>query len=384
MNPLFDTLSIRRESKREIPFYIIYIMKKFFFAVSMAALLLSGAMTLNANNAKSDNKDKHIGRFADNWYVQFGGGVSTFRDNGAWGRLKPAVSVDLGKWLTPNWGFRLGYQGLAAQASDTSVGWFAGKESFGFHYTHLDWIYNPIGCEKAFNVNPYIHAGGILTPWNGLLKAEAGIGPGLLLNLRIAGNLAVHADARLILAREETWRASGSTVCFMSATAGLSYAFGWGKSGKVGFTKHTREVDVVHIEVLKECAHDAVIKNLEAQLAKAQADTIVVEKPIVSGWVTYFTLNHSELTEKERYHLMDLLKVVPENATLIIRGHADKETGTKKRNRVLSEERVDTVHKALIELGFKGKIQAESYGDNANPFTAPHPKNRCVTIDIQL
>lgn len=365
-------------------------MKKFFFVATMAALLLGASMSLNASvkvkSDKSYNKDKHIGRFADNWYIQAGGGISTFRDNGNWGHIKPAVAIDLGKWLTPTWGFRLGYQGLTAQASDTSVGWFAGKESFGFHYTHIDWIYNPIGCERRFNISPYIHAGGIITPWNGLIKAEAGVGPGLLLNIRVAGNLKIHADARLILAREETWRASGSTVAFMSATAGLSYAFGWGKKGKVGFENHTREVVVV--KELIECTHEAQIAALKAEidsLRNQPAPAAVEAAPRVFRYSVYFDLNKSNLLDKERFHLKDIMETLKglDNVSISLSGHADKETGTKRRNRVLSKERVEVVSAYLESLGFNGKIDTASYGDEANPYHDEIPMNRCAVVEIR-
>lgn len=357
-------------------------MKKNILLAAVAALV---ALTLNAAN-DNDKHKTHIGRFADNWYISAGAGVNTIVDNGALGAIQPSVEVNLGKWLTPNWGFRLGYQGFRNRATDTA-GWWCGSETFGFHYSHIDWMWNPIGCEKPFQVSPYITAGAINTTWNKTLLTQASLGVGVQMSIRIAGNLSANIDAFSAFAREDTWRDYGKVIAFPSVTAGVSYAFGWGKNGKVGFEKHTRdrEVEVVKVEVLRDCNHKDELDKLRKRIAELEAqpkDTVVVEHTL-GVFTTYFTLNHSELLEKELYHLMDLVAAVPQDATLVLRGHADKETGTKKRNRVLSEERVNTVYNALLKLGFKGKISFEAFGDEANPYHDAIPRNRCVTIEVR-
>ena len=369
-------------------------MKKIFI---LALLAISTLNTINATDrdgvapvrteVSQDEHAKHIGRFADNWYVHAGAGVNTLLDNGSVGVIGFAPEVNLGKWLTPHWGFRLGYQGFRNQATDTSAGWFAGKEQFGFHYVHVDWIYNPIGSERRFNVNPYIHSGTIMTTWNNVKISEVGIGLGLMLDLRIFGNLHATVDARVTLAREEAWRpAAGKAVAFASATGGLTYCFGWGKKGKVGFESHTREVVVV--KELIECTHEAQIAALKAEidsLKNQPAPAAVEAAPRVFRYSVYFDLNKSNLLDKERFHLKDIMETLKglDNVSISLSGHADKETGTKRRNRVLSEERVEVVSAYLESLGFNSKIDTASYGDEANPYHDEIPMNRCAVIEIR-
>ena len=357
-------------------------MKKIFILAILAA---ATTLSLNAANGNDDH-NKHIGRFADNWYVHAGAGVNTLLDNGSVGVIGFAPEVNLGKWLTPHWGFRFGYQGLRNQATDTSAGWFSGKEQFGFHYVHIDWIYNPVGSERRFNVNPYIHSGAIMTTWNNVTIAEVGMGLGLMLDLRIVGNLHATVDARVTLAREEAWRpAAGRAVAFASATSGLTYCFGWGKKGKVGFENHTREVVVV--KELIECNHEAQIAALKAEidsLRNQPAPVAVEAAPRVFRYTVYFDLNRSNILDKERFHLKDIMETLKglDNVSISLSGHADKETGTKRRNRVLSEERVQAVSGYLKSLGFDGQINTDSFGDEANPYHDEIPMNRCAVIEI--
>ena len=370
-------------------------MKKIFI---LALLAISTLNTINATDrdgvaavrteVSQDKHAKHIGRFADNWYVNVGAGVNLFINNGSLGVPGFAPEANLGKWLTPHWGFRLGYQGFRNQATDTSAGWFAGKEQFGFHYVHIDWVYNPIGCERRFNVNPYIHAGTIFTTWNDVRITEFGTGLGIMLDFRIVGNLHATVDARVTLAREEAWRstAGSSFIGYASATGGLAYNFGWGKKGKVGFESHTREVVVV--KELIECTHEAQIAALKAEidsLRNQPAPVAVEAAPRVFRYSVYFDLNKSNLLDKERFHLKDIMEALKglENVSVSLSGHADKETGTKRRNRVLSEERVEVVSAYLRSLGFDGQINTSAFGDEANPYHDEIPMNRCAVVEVR-
>ena len=82
--------------------------------------------------------------------------------------------------------------------------------------------------------------------------------------------------------------------------------------------------------------------------------------------------------------LGNMVKNLPAEATLELVGHADKETGNPRHNRKLSEQRVQTVFRALLEMGFCGKMTYEAKGDTANPFDDPFVKNRCVTVKIHV
>ena len=346
-------------------------------------LALAAGMAASAH-AQAQQQPFHLGKFVDNWFASTGAGVNTIIDNGTMAPMNPAVDVNIGKWLTPHTVIRLGYQGLRNKAVDTSAGWFAGSDAFGFHYIHLDVMWNPFSSDR-FAAGPYFHSGVINTVWNGAVNSEVGIGLGLFAQVRVAGNLSVLADIRPVLAREDAWRGAGKIICFPSATLGVSYAFGLGKKGKGGFERHQRDVEVVRVSELRDCTHEKIIADLQRQLdSLKKAPATVVTKPIDLDYVVYFQLDKSSLLQKERFHLVDLVKNLPAEATLELVGHADKETGNPRHNRKLSEQRVQTVFRALLEMGFCGKMTYEAKGDTANPFDDPFVKNRCVTVKIHV
>ena len=61
--------------------------------------------------------------FRDNWYVAIGGGVSAFAGSplgceDLFGRIKPTLNVQVGKWFTPAIGTRVSFQGFDLKNSE--------------------------------------------------------------------------------------------------------------------------------------------------------------------------------------------------------------------------------------------------------------------------
>lgn len=359
----------------------------FLFIFTTIFSLMLGIADARAEGKPQEKKGVLVAGFLDNWNVSIAGGVNTILDNGQVGAISPALDITIGKWITPHVGIRVGWQGISNKLDDTAAGWVFGNEKFSYNYTHADIMFSILGFEpqRVFSPCVYFHAGAIHTASaKKVIQSEAGLGLGILMGFRIVGNLQATLDARVTVSREEAWRESGKAILFPSATAGLVYNFG----KNVGFKKPETVKEVVKVEVLKDCDHEQQLAALKAQidsLKKVKAsDVQVLPKPTIAGWVTYFQLDKSTLLEREKFHLMDLVKILPDGATLTIVGHADKETGSRRRNAVLAEERVNAVGKALTDLGFQGKIVKDAKGDTANPFPNPFPKNRCVTIEVVL
>lgn len=349
-------------------------MKKYFFAL-VAGMAISATCFAQI----------HLGKFVDNWFVSGGAGVNTIVDNGTIAPVKPAIDLGFGKWLTPHTGLRLGYQGIANKAVDTSAGWFAGEDTFGFHYVHADIMWNPFKSQRLM-AGPYFHSGVIMTTWSGNLNAEVGIGFGLWAQYKVAGNLSVMADVRPVFAREDAWRSVGKLICFPSATVGVSYAFGLGRKGKVGFELHKRDVEVVRVAEVMECSHAATIAALQAQLDSLRNQPAPEAKPVEFTYTVYFGLDKAEVTQREHFHLEDLVRMLPEDGVSIsLCGHADKETGSHAHNDKLSRKRVENVVKELVKLGYHGRIPFVDYkGDAANPYGEPFIKNRCVVLHVTV
>ena len=361
-------------------------MKKI-FTIFLAAVSFAALAAATPKN--EPDVPVSMNRFIDNWFVGAGAGVNTILDNGNLGLAGLGVDVNVGKWFTPSVGFRLGWHGLNNKAKDTSNGWFAADNRFGYHFVHLDFMWDIMNTfryneKRLVSIVPMLHGGCIVTTYNGKTYSEFGYGAALQVGFRISKRLRANVEVAAILAREEAWRKAGTIICFPSATAGLQVNL-----GKTGFERRTQTITVTQtVTVPADCNHEALIKDLEKEIQRLNAlkdKAAVVAKPQkIEGWVTYFQLDKSTLLERENFHLMDLVKILPDGATLTIVGHADKETGSRRRNAVLSEDRVNTVAKALTDLGFKGTIVKDAKGDTANPFDKPFPKNRCVTITVTL
>ncbi len=338
-------------------------------------------------NAKGDGKPYHLNGPFDNLFVSAGTGIHGVVDNGFANLGNVSLEAAAGKWFTPSLGLRLGVQGFTNKAAD-SYGWFSGDQRFGYSYIHADIMWNLLNTFCGYNyrrvvsVSPYVHAGGILTSFNGVSNAELGSGLGLYTSIRLSGSLDAYLDIRANMAKEEAFRGNGKVVLFPSATMGVAFNFG---ARTHTFHRHEMELKTV----IKMVEDDSRIKDLNAELAALRSAPRVdvaerVVKYLDEGMVTYFTIDTWTLTNREKYHLEDMLRYVPAGATLRITGHADEETGSHSRNDRLARERVKVVEAALRELGFRGRIVTDSKGDRENPFKGRAPKNRCVTIQVTL
>lgn len=354
---------------------------------TLAALFLFTAL-------RAEEKPRYLSNgLLDNLFVQAGAGVNGLIDNGYSTFGSPAVEAAFGKWWTPGLGVRIAYTGIQNKPAET-YGWFSGDNPFGFHHAHVDVIWNVIPSiwgykeTRFFTVSPYCHGGAIIFNYDNKNHAEVAFGVGLFNQFRLTSFLSAYIDARVSYARSEGVKQTGSSIIPLTLTAGVEVNFG---QHTHTFTKHEREVERVMVEVLKDCDHEARMKYLEdenARLAKMKELTpeqkeVIKEVYLEQGMVTYFVIDKWNLLQKEKYHLEDFLMYVPQNATLHIVGHADKETGSHNRNTKLALERSRVVKEALVELGFTGEIIVEAMSDTANPFAGRAPKNRCVTITIE-
>ena len=349
------------------------------------SLLISFASANAAETKdKAPKKGVLVSGFLDNWFVDAQGGVNTVFDNGDWGKPLFAGDITIGKYITPHVGIRAGWSGGLNQFTN-HPGWVFGDNKYRVGYTHFDVLFNLRGYDPAKVCIPtlYISAGAIHTgSADRKMQSEAAIGGGARVSFKIYKGLRAVADARALVARSEAWGDNGNVILKLDATIGLEFCFG----KTVGFKRPQPEVVIETVKVMQECDHEAQIQAFKARLDSLEKNPKVylVERPVFKGFTSYFLLNKSNLTPREVHHLVDLVNILPDGATLNLYGHADKETGSKRRNRILSEERVEAVKTALEELGFKGEIKTFPCGDEANPFDNPNDKNRCVVIGVEL
>ena len=70
-----------------------------------------------------------------------------------------------------------------------------------------------------------------------------------------------------------------------------------------------------------------------------------------------------------------------ENAKVVLKGYADKRTGTADYNKKLSERRANAVKEALVAYGIDAdRIEVEAIGDEEQPYTDNNNWNRVVIV----
>lgn len=108
--------------------------------------------------------------FRDNWFVTVGGGVSAFAGSplgceDLFGRIKPTLNVQVGKWFTPAIGTRVSFQGFDLKNSEL--------QNAGYKLAHADLMFDVAGYfnkardEPRWGVVPYIGLGLIHNEDNG-------------------------------------------------------------------------------------------------------------------------------------------------------------------------------------------------------------------------
>ena len=377
---------------------------KLFAAVAFVALsaVLSSPVSAQENGNKDENGKVVRGpyltnKFFDNTFIGVAGGVSLPFHKDYKTAISPALDVYFGKWVTPCVGIKFGYTGLTGAIWSPEANMF-GKElnaeknmydtKFGSAYVHGDVMWNishAIGGYKetrVWNFIPYLHAGLVLgyglEKENTALDKEFGAGVGLLNNIRVHERVNVTLDLRSMFASARFHGGQGGCTTTLTAAVGLSVNLG--KTNWVRAANWHNPVDTDKITALDATAAALTAANeaLTADKAKLTkeneeltAEVIELRKrptevkaalEDVGPASVYFEIGQTALSQKELQHLDFYLKNVLPNVgnkkVAVLTGSADSTTGTVRRNKYLSQKRVDYVMNLLSE---KYGIEADRF-----------------------
>lgn len=165
----------------------------------------------------------------DNWWISVLGGINTIGAlKGFDGRISLALDLALGKWLSPEFGLRLGWQGLDYRT--------AAGEKMDFGYVHGDVLWNAVNTfagysrERRWDVVPYVHMGYIQEQEIGskkVIERSYAAGPGLMGSWRITEGLNAVLDLRgTLLPSGLAGKSVSGRVLAASAMGGLSFDLG--------------------------------------------------------------------------------------------------------------------------------------------------------------
>ena len=365
----------------------------------------------------------YTNRFWDNWEVAAAGGNSLlqitqkgsdygkFIDRNGWN-----ANIAVSKWIVPTLGMRLqldagefrNYTRPVLRSGSSEV-------RMPYLYVHGDilinmsnWIggYDP---DRFYSAVSYMGFGYTAlswtkkseTPYNG----EYAFTTGLINKFRISPRFDIELDLRTWLMAERSLPKSiqrgGRFAVAMSASVGVAYRFNqrnWSPAySQVDVDGYLLAIMALEEQLVERNAqlkrvngNYAALKtendNLRSTLAESSAESkeVVVIMPTES--VVFFTIGEATLTDYAKATLdSSVPQLLAADAKIEVTGHADKETGSAKRNEQLSQQRAENVTNYLVGLGVPAeRITTNWVGDTERAFAKPDTPivNRCVIIKM--
>ena len=359
--------------------------------------------------------------FGNNWFVSAGGGINLYfgeydKKMDLQERITPALDFSLGKWITPTIGLRVQYAGLQAKGK---VYVFAGDspfvqpgslpngyaiEKFNVMNLHADILWNlsnAIGgyrFDRTWDLVPFVGFGWArawnVQDWNPATKInnEPAITVGLINKIRLSNSLDFNVEIRhMVVSDAFDGIVRGSKWEGMStASIGLTYKFAnksferYVKVEPADYTPYNNRIAALEKQLADK---DANAKRIADELAaeKARKAQVVKSDPeyFISPLAVFFQINKADLTDKDIINLGYAADMIKKSGKKFkIQGSADKATGTKKINQMLSEKRANKVYDVLVnKFGVNPSLlDVIAKGDTDEPFGKP-ALNRVVIVE---
>ncbi|MDD4820830.1 MAG: OmpA family protein [Flavobacteriales bacterium] len=349
--------------------------------------------------------------FWDNWFISAGAGAQMYFTEGFNSigkkseRISPAFDLSVGKWITPIYGARIQVAGLTAKGftNDASNPFIEAprlgqthdfKTKMNYLHYHVDFMLNlsaAIGGYKAnrvYEIIPYVGFGGI-SATNEQSNSFA-FNAGLFNKFRVSKAIDINIDIKgTLLDSKFDYNKSRMFDGIGAVTAGITYHF-----PNRTFKRAS--------ELTKEdlTPFNNRIKGLEDDLAaanaknKALADELAAEKnkpaQVVEGQAaplaplaTFFPIGQTTLTAKEKVNLDAVAQIIKANPDkkYVVKGYADKQTGSATRNMQLSKQRAQNVADYLVSKGVnKSQLDVKGLGSTASPY-ATASLNRVAVVE---
>lgn len=379
---------------------------KTILGVLAAATLLTVSFNASAQENANRDADGNIVRGAyetnglwDNWFLDLGAGFNTVYDDGKFGHMGFATELNLGKWITPVSGIRVGWLGLNNEPRN---GQWTGtsREHVAFNFLHADYLVNISNLfsgykeTRTWDLIPYFTTG-VLVVGNGdgefkgyFSNFEYAAGLGLRNEFRLGSRWNFNVDLQWLVGRDKAYCNHGEFINFPSVLGGFSYNL----SKKANFDRHDSITPVViplpftedDYNALKDKCdalekENAALKDKIAELEAREPETKYVEVGVSSATI-YFDMGQTEVSEREKAHLEYFSNEVDKEKELVIVGSADSKTGSAKRNEYLANKRAEVVRALLVNAGFDpDNITVESTTD---AYDTP-VKSRVATVKVK-
>ncbi len=386
-------------------------MKKFMMSLAIASIaMVSFAQETVSEVVVPTVKNSVItNSFGSNWFIDVNVGAQVYNPVVTNGESMfdhltlPAISAHVGKWHTPGFGWRVGYNGYEFNAYEDG-------DDYAFYNAHFDALFNlsNLICgyneERIWNVIPYVgfgYAANLDAPGAGGSKKAGSLTGnfGVLNTFRIAKRWAINLELGSMMAKKG-----------FAPTANLtSNGYDWMFTAQVGVTfrlgkctwNNTPDVDAImalnaaalaelNAQLQAKESENAQLKNQLAAAKNALSQAQVKIKQLESepnyldvAQSVFFSFNSSKIASKKEIINLQALADAAKNAgvKLSVVGYADSATGSAAYNQKLSEARANAVAEKLVELGVpQDQLVVEGKGGVA--VEKPAKFNRRVIISI--
>lgn len=365
--------------------------------------LAAGAMLLSANAANAQEtvvvedvvvgetvacKDYTYTTPGSNWFLQLGAGIEMPMVDGNKDHITANYGVGVGRWFSPYlaWRFGVNFGAYHFDAADT----YNKAKMINGNFDLMWDMFNSFGSvnsKRIFSIVPFVGVGAtylydmrgaVADVINGSTgeKSHAWLIPasvGIQLRFRLSQYVDFFAEGRFqAFGNNYNGVTVGDNELGMNVNVlgGFNINFGGRQFSSFNPCSYLNYIGTMNNEINDLRGE---LANSNARLAAAEAqlpcpEVIAVECPEVGAPLmstVRFTINSAKISSMEAvnvYNIAQWLKANPES-TVIIKGYADKDTGTAAYNMKLSERRAQSVYNMLTkEYGINGdrlKIQAE-------------------------
>lgn len=370
--------------------------------LSNLATVLGGTTdNIVADDATINQKD---------WFVSFGAGINAIaaegndKVNNLLDRRRARVNVTAGYWFNRYLGFR-GQVGVGKVSAYYLAGAIYGQalNSFDYPASTMQYIINKDGLayfrRKFIYMDLSVAAMTDVVKW---FKKESkwgvqlyagptytysfkkqgfhhnntwGVEAGMQVDYKISKRLSLMADLQANFLNESfdgieggELNGSNKTLDFLgAATIGLSYHFGGAAS------KANVEIPVVYQDIYKP--QPTIVKEVKAPA-----------KDVFAPFAVRFLIDKSYIEKGQKPQINKIAEYLKNNADakVMLTGYADKETAYPEYNMRLSQRRVDSVKKYLInECGIaEERIETNAKGDTERVYDEDFRWNRVVVMSI--
>lgn len=324
----------------------------------------------------------------EHWFAYAGAGISSFIGsptgcNDFFGREKFAVSVSLGKWLTPYLGLRATFDGFRFRDAQ--------NEDYGYHALRGDILWNVSAYTRPdmtvmprWDVIPFLGFGVV---HNGHYSGSPfAVTPGIEFRHRITDRL--YFGGRLSCSFTKTrfdgyGKSSGMNDKMLTATIGLSYTFGGNKWHRRhgGYAPSVYSGYDIRLPYSITRNDYSGLNSLRRRLGEGDGEagqtvTDSVASHVIGVYFLFFRKGTARFTDSNQKmnvkYVSHLLRRHPDYK-VIINGAADSRTGSSSTNRKLAIKRAKAIRSMMAGYGVdESRLKVTSRGgiDRYSPVSA--------------